>query len=60
MRVEATTLVGISFDISQFREGLVYHTPNDLSKYIEPELVEAALKIVRDYVLKKDSESCGT
>jgi hypothetical protein len=56
MRVEATTLVGISFDISQFREGLVYHTPNDLSKYIEPAMVEAALKIAQDYVLKKDSE----
>ncbi len=56
MRVEATTLVGISFDISQFREGLVYHTPNDLSKYIEPAMVEAALKIVRDCIVKKDSE----
>ncbi len=56
MRVEATTLVGISFDISQFREGLVYHTPNDLSKYIEPAMVEAALKIVRDCIVKKDNE----
>jgi len=56
MRVEATTLVGISFDISQFREGLVYHTPNDQSKYIEPAMVEAALKIVRDCIVKKDSE----
>jgi len=54
--VEATTLVGISFDISQFREGLVYHTPNDLSKYIEPAMAEAALKIVRDCIVKKDSE----
>jgi len=55
--VEATNMAGISFDISKFSEGLVYHTPNDLTKYIEPEVVEAALKIARDYILKKDSES---
>ena len=55
--VEATNMAGISFDISQFSEGLVYHTPNDLTKYIEPEMVEAALKIARDYILKKDNES---
>ena len=54
--VEATNMAGISFDISKFDEGLVYHTPNDLTKYIEPEMVAAALKIARDYVLKKDSE----
>lgn len=54
--VEATNMAGISFDISKFSEGLVYHTPNDLTKYIELELVEAALKIVRDYILKKDNE----
>ena len=55
--VEATNMGGISFDISQFGEGLVYHTRNDLTKYIEPEMVEAGLKIVRDYILKKDDES---
>ncbi len=55
--VEATNMAAISFDISKFSEGLVYHTPNDLTKYIEPEGVEAALKIARDYILKKDSES---
>jgi len=54
--VEATNMAGISFDISKFGQGLVYHTPNDLTKYIETEMVEAALKIVRDYVLKKDNE----
>jgi hypothetical protein len=30
---------------------------NHYTKYIEPELVEAALKIIRDYILKKDKES---
>jgi aminopeptidase YwaD len=55
--VETTNMAGISFDISQFDEGLVYHTPNDLTKHIEPEIVEAAVKIARDYILKKDKES---
>ena len=55
--VEAINMAGISFDISKFGEGLVYHTRNDVTKYIEPEMVEAALRIVRDYILKKDSES---
>lgn len=55
--VEATNIAAISFDISKFGEGLVYHTPNDLTKYIEPEVVEAALKIARDYIVKKDGES---
>ena len=55
--VEVVNMAGISFDISQFGDGLVYHTRNDITKYIEPELVAAALKIVRDYILKKDRES---
>jgi aminopeptidase YwaD len=37
--------------------GWVYHTSRDISKYIEPEVVEACLKIVREYILKKDSAS---
>ena len=55
--VEAVNMAGISFDISQFGDGLVYHTRNDVTKYIEPELVAASLKIIRDYILKKDRES---
>jgi len=55
--VEATNLAGISFDISKFDEALVYHTRNDVTKYIQPELVKASLEIIRDYILKKDSES---
>jgi aminopeptidase YwaD len=55
--VEATNMAGISFDIKRFGEDLVYHTRDDVSESIEPELVEASLKIVRDYILKKDSQS---
>lgn len=54
--VEATNMAGISFDINKFSHGLVYHTSNDLTKHIETEMVEAALKIVRDYIVKKDNE----
>lgn len=54
--VEATNMAGISFDINQFSEGLVYHTPNDVSKHIEPEIVEAALKMTRDYIIMKDRD----
>ena len=55
--VEAVNMAGISVDISQSGDGLVYHTRNDVTKYIEPELVAASLKIIRDYILKKDRES---
>jgi aminopeptidase YwaD len=55
--VEAINMAGISFDSRRFGEDLVYHTQDDVTESIEPELVEASLKIVRDYILKKDSES---
>lgn len=55
--VEATNMAGISFDIRKFDEDLVYHTPDDVTEYIQPELVEASLKIIRDYILKKDSQA---
>jgi aminopeptidase YwaD len=54
--VEAVNMAGISFDISKFDQRLVYHTPDDVTEFIEPELVEATLKIIRDYILKKDAE----
>ncbi len=53
--IEATNLCAMSFDVKDYDQGWVYHTRNDVSKYIEPEAVEAALKIIREYVLKKDA-----
>ena len=53
--IEATNLCAMSFDIKDYDQGWVYHTPRDLSKHIEPQAVEAALKIIREYVLKKDA-----
>jgi hypothetical protein len=58
--VEATNMAAMSFDVSAFKEGIVYHTRNDLTEYIEPEVVEAALKITCEYILKKDTEAQGT
>jgi hypothetical protein len=53
--IEATNLAAMSFDLKDYDQGWVYHTPRDVSKHIEPEAVEAALRIVREYVLKKDA-----
>ncbi len=53
--IEATNLGAMSFDLKDYDQGWAYHTPNDLSKHIEPEAVEAALKIIRGYILKKDA-----
>ncbi len=53
--IEATNLAAMSFDLKDYDRGWVYHTPNDVSKHIEPEAVEAALKIIREYILKKDA-----
>ncbi|MGD0354158.1 MAG: M28 family peptidase [Dehalococcoidia bacterium] len=53
--IEATNLAAMSFNIKDFEQGFVYHTPRDLSKYIEPEAVEASLKVIRQYILEKDS-----
>lgn len=55
--IDATNLAAMSFNIRDYEQGFVYHTPNDLSKYIEPGAVEAALKIVRQYILDKDREA---
>jgi aminopeptidase YwaD len=55
--IEAISMAGISFDIRKFNEDLVYHTRDDVTEYIEPELVEASLQIIRDYILKKDIEA---
>jgi aminopeptidase YwaD len=54
--IEATNLAAMSFNIKDYEKGFVYHTPNDISKYIEPAVVEATLKIVRRYILTKDAE----
>lgn len=53
--IEATNICAMTFDVKDYDQGWVYHTRNDLSKHIEPEAVKAALKVVREYILKKDA-----
>ncbi len=53
--IEATNLCAMSFDVKDYDQGWVYHTRKDISKYIEPEAVEAALKIIREYILRMDT-----
>jgi Zn-dependent M28 family amino/carboxypeptidase len=53
--IEATNICAMSFNVKDYDQGWVYHTPNDYSKHIEPAAVEAVLKVVREYILRKDS-----
>ena len=55
--IEATNLSAMSFDVKDYDKGWTYHTPDDTSKHIEPRVVEASLKIIRDYILKKDGSA---
>ena len=52
--IEATNLHGMSSKEKDLA-GWIYHTADDFSKYIEPEVVEASLKIIREYILRKDA-----
>ncbi len=53
--VEATTLIAMPTDVE--KERLVYHTRDDVVENIEPGAVEACLRIVYDYIVKKDCEA---
>ena len=54
--VEASCLMAFELDVKNLQEDLVYHTPRDFSDAIEPEVVEQALTIIREYIIKKDRE----
>jgi aminopeptidase YwaD len=53
--IEATNLSAMSHVGMEREKVWVYHTAEDTSKHIEPEVVEAALKIIREYILRKDA-----
>lgn len=53
----ATTILAMNTDL--IRDGLVYHTLDDTVDRIEPEAVEAVLKIACRYILGKDAEIGG-
>ena len=52
--IEATTLVAMPWGGNKRYDA--YHTPKDVVSAIEPEAVEAALKIICEYITKKDME----
>ena len=53
--VEATTLIGMPTNL--IRDGMVYHTLQDNVEHIEPEAVEATLKIAFVYILNKERDN---
>ncbi|MCX6004099.1 MAG: M28 family peptidase [Chloroflexi bacterium] len=57
--IEATNLSAMSFNVKDYSQGFVYHTANDISRHVEPEAVEAALKVIREYILIKDKSTRG-
>ncbi|QEE15214.1 M28 family metallopeptidase [Promethearchaeum syntrophicum] len=52
--IEATTLVAMPWGGNDRYDA--YHTPKDVVSAIEPEVVEASLKIICEYITKKDME----
>lgn len=53
--IEATTL--IAMPVSVERDVIAYHTEGDTVESIQPEAVEAVLKIARAYILEKDGQT---
>ncbi|MCU0844657.1 MAG: M28 family metallopeptidase [Spirochaetes bacterium] len=53
--VEATTLIAVPTDVE--KERMVYHTQDDTIENIEPGAVEACLRIMYEYIMKKDREA---
>jgi len=50
--VPALTIIGM--DTGLIRDGMVYHTPQDLVENIDRELVEATMKIMLGFILAKE------
>ena len=54
--IAATNMCAMSYNRMKEYHPWVYHTPNDVSKYVERPLVAACIGIIREYILKKDKE----
>jgi aminopeptidase YwaD len=52
--IPSLTIMGMDAEI--IREGLVQHTPDDVPEFIEREIIEASMKIMLKYILKKDQK----
>lgn len=53
--IDAINAAAMSFQVKDYDQGWVYHTPRDTSDHIEPGVVEAVLKVAGQYILKKDA-----
>jgi len=56
--IEATNLIAMELDPWKFEGDMVYHTSKDKTEYIEPRVVEQALNVIKEYILKKDRQVC--
>ena len=52
--IEATNICAMSFNINDYKEGFVYHTSRDTVEHIQPQVVEAIIKIIGTFILKRD------
>ncbi len=55
--VKATTMIAMPTEI--IRDGLVYHTLKDTIDQVEPEAVQACLRVTRDFILQKEKQAAG-
>ena len=51
---EATSMLAFDLNVGKMPQDLVYHTSKDTTDAIEPAIVEQALNVTIDYLLKKD------
>ncbi len=54
--IEATCMLAFDLNVGKLPRDLVYHTSRDTTDAIEPAMVEQALNVTIDYILKKDKE----
>ena len=54
--IEATCMLAFDLNVGKLPKDLVYHTLKDTTDAIEPAMVEQALNVTIDYILKKDNE----
>ena len=54
--IEATCMLAFDLNVRKLPKDLVYHTLKDTTDAIEPAMVEQAINVTIDYILKKDKE----
>jgi hypothetical protein len=53
-RAGVQTLIPMAMSTELIRDDLVQHTPGDVPEFIDREVVEATMKIMAEYILRKD------